>query len=91
MLAGKFSVPFAVATRLVSGSSRVENFTWDALRDSRCQALAKRVFIVEDKAMTAKAPQFRPAQDRSQVARYTAALVRSQASRGDDQDPYSRD
>lgn len=60
-LAGKFSVPFAVATRLVRGSSRVENFTWDALRDERVLALAKRVFVVEDKAMTAKLPQFRPA------------------------------
>ncbi len=30
-LGAKFSVPFAVATRLVRGSSAVENFTWDAV------------------------------------------------------------
>ena len=90
-LAGKFSVPFAVATRLVRGSSRVENFTWDALRDERVLALAKRVFVVEDKAMTAKLPQFRPARVdvRLRDGRTLSASV--EANRGDDQDPYSRD
>jgi hypothetical protein len=43
-LAGKFSVPFAVATRLVRGSSRVENFTWDALRDERVHGLGQARF-----------------------------------------------
>ena len=60
-LAGKFSVPFAVATRLVRGSTRVENFTWDAVRDERVRAMAARVFVTEDTAMTARLPQFRPA------------------------------
>ncbi len=90
-LAGKFSVPFAVATRLVRGSSRVENFTWDAVRDEKVQAFAKRVFVTEDKAMTAKLPQFRPARIdvRLHDGRTLSAAV--EANRGDDQDPYSRD
>jgi 2-methylcitrate dehydratase PrpD len=90
-LAGKFSVPFAVATRLVRGSSRVENFTWDAVRDERVQTLAKRVFVIEDKAMTARLPQFRPARVdlRMRDGRTLSASV--EANRGDDQDPYSRD
>jgi len=90
-LAGKFSVPFAVATRLVRGSSRVENFTWDAVRDERVQALAKRVFVIEDKAMTARLPRFRPARVdiRLRDGRTLSAAVES--NRGDDQDPYSRD
>jgi 2-methylcitrate dehydratase PrpD len=90
-LAGKFSVPFAVATRLVRGSSRVENFTWDALRDEKVQAFAKRVFVTEDKAMTARLPQFRPARVdvRLRDGRTLSASV--EANRGDDQDPYSRD
>jgi 2-methylcitrate dehydratase PrpD len=90
-LAGKFSVPFAVATRLVRGSSQVENFTWDAVRDERVQAMAKRVFVTEDKAMTARLPQYRPA--RVDVClrdgRTLSAIV--ETNRGDDQDPYSRD
>jgi len=90
-LAGKFSVPFAVATRLVRGSSAVENFTWDAVRDPRVQALARRVFVSEDKAMTAKLPQLRPARVdlRLHDGRMLSAAV--EANRGDDQDPYSRD
>ncbi len=90
-LGAKFSVPFAVATRLVRGSSRVENFTWEAVRDERVQALAKRVFVTEDKAMTARLPQFRPARVdlRLRDGRTLSAAV--EANRGDDQDPYSRD
>ncbi|MBS0520952.1 MAG: MmgE/PrpD family protein, partial [Proteobacteria bacterium] len=90
-LGAKFSVPFAVATRLVRGSSRVENFTWEAVRDPRVQALAKRVFVTEDKAMTAKLPQFRPARVdiRLRDGRRLSAAV--EANRGDDQAPYSRD
>lgn len=90
-LGAKFSVPFAVATRLARGSSAVENFTWDALRDERVQALAKRVFVTEDKAMTSRLPQVRPAKVdlRLRDGRTLSAAV--EANRGDDQDPYSRE
>jgi 2-methylcitrate dehydratase PrpD len=90
-LAGKFSVPFAVATRVVRGSSRVENFTWDAVRDGRVQALAKRVFVTEDKAMTARLPQFRPARVALKLLDGRTLTAAVEANRGDDQDPYSRD
>lgn len=90
-LGAKFSVPFAVATRLVRGSSAVENFTWDALRDERVQALAKRVFVVEDKAMTARLPQVRPARVDLRLRDGRTLTAAVEANRGDDQDPYSRD
>lgn len=90
-LAGKFSVPFAVATRVVRGSSRVENFTWDAVRDDRVQALAKRVFVTEDRAMTARLPQFRPARVDLKLVDGRTLSAAVEANRGDDQDPYSRD
>lgn len=90
-LAGKFSVPFAVATRLVRGSSAVENFTWDAIRDDRVQAFAKRVFVSEDKEMTAKLPQFRPARVALKLIDGRTLSESVEANRGDDQDPYSRD
>jgi 2-methylcitrate dehydratase PrpD len=90
-LGAKFSVPFAVATRLVRGSSAVENFTWDAVRDEKVRTLAKRVFVTEDKAMTARLPQFRPAWV-DVLMRDGRTLTSSvEANRGDDQDPYSRD
>lgn len=90
-LAGKFSVPFAVATRLVRGSSRVENFTWDAVRDERVQALAKKVFVREDKAMTGRLPQFRPARVDVKLRDGRTLSAAVETNRGDDQDPYSRD
>lgn len=90
-LAGKFSVPFAVATRLVRGSSRVENFTWDAVRDERVQALAKKVFVREDKAMTGRLPQFRPARVDVKLLDGRTLSAAVETNRGDDQDPYSRD
>ena len=86
-LAGKFSVPFAVATRLVRGSSAVENFTWDAVRDARVQALARRVFVAEDKAMTAKLPQLRPARVDLRLRDGRTLTAAVEANRGDDQDP----
>jgi 2-methylcitrate dehydratase PrpD len=90
-LGAKFSVPFAVATRLVRGSSAVENFTWDALRDERVQALAKRVFVVEDKAMTSRLPQVRPARVDLRLRDGRTLTAAVEANRGDDQDPYSRE
>ena len=47
-LAAKFSVPFAVATRIVNGSSGVDSFTWKALRDPAVLALAARVSVREE-------------------------------------------
>ncbi len=90
-LGAKFSVPFAVATRLVRGSSAVENFTWDALRDESVQALAKRVFVVEDKAMTSRLPQVRPARVDLRLRDGRTLTAAVEANRGDDQDPYSRE
>jgi 2-methylcitrate dehydratase PrpD len=89
-LGAKFSVPFAVATRVVRGSSRVENFTWDAVRDGRVQALAKRVFVTEDKTMTQRLPQFRPARIELKLVDGRTLGAAVEANRGDDQDPYSR-
>jgi len=90
-LGAKFSVPFAVATRLARGSSAVENFTWDALRDERVQALARRVFVTEDKAMTSRLPQVRPARVDLRLRDGRTLTAAVEANRGDDQDPYSRE
>ena len=44
-LAAKFSVPFAVATRLVHGHSGLASFSWDAVRNPAVLALAQRVSV----------------------------------------------
>jgi 2-methylcitrate dehydratase PrpD len=51
-LAAKFSVPFAVATRLVHGHSQLPSFTWEAVRNPAVLALAQKVVVREDKAMS---------------------------------------
>jgi 2-methylcitrate dehydratase PrpD len=60
-LAAKFSVPFAVATRLVNGNSAMASFTWEAVRNPRILALAQKVSLSEDPAMTKRLPMERPA------------------------------
>lgn len=90
-LAAKFSVPFAVATRLVHGHSGLTSFTWDAVRDERVLALARKVSISEDPAMTQRLPLERPARVTltSHSGRQWTAEVG--ANRGDDALPYTAD
>jgi 2-methylcitrate dehydratase PrpD len=59
MLAAKFSVPHAVAAALVLGRTDVAAFTEPALRDERVRALARRVTVAGDEAMSMRsgAPQ----------------------------------
>jgi len=89
-LAARFSVPFAVATRLATGSSDVESFSWDAVRDPAIRALAARVTITEDPAMTAQLPQHRPARVTVFLKGGATASAEVRSNRGDDSDPYSR-
>jgi 2-methylcitrate dehydratase PrpD len=69
-LGAKFSIPYSLAARLVleSGKSAgrwgdcgVEAFREPALSDPRVRALARRVEVVEDPALTALTPHARPA------------------------------
>jgi 2-methylcitrate dehydratase PrpD len=63
-LGAKFSIPYALAARLVLGpwsDCGVEAFREPALSDVRVRALARLVEVVEDPALTALTPRFRPA------------------------------
>lgn len=88
-LAAKFSVPFAVATRLVHGHSALAAFTWDAVRDERVRALAAKVQVAEDQAMTKRLPAERPA--RVEITSHTGQQWVGEAgvNRGDDAAPYT--
>lgn len=88
-LAAKFSVPFAVATRLVTGSSGVSSFSWDAVRNPEVLALAARVTVREDPAYTRRLPQERPA--RVTLHLRTGDSVRAEVgtNRGDEAAPYT--
>ncbi|MBI1848172.1 MAG: MmgE/PrpD family protein [Candidatus Rokubacteria bacterium] len=52
MLAAKFSIPYAVAAALVLGRTDVTAFTEDVLEDPGVRALAKRVEVTADPAMS---------------------------------------
>ncbi|MBL8381739.1 MAG: MmgE/PrpD family protein [Burkholderiales bacterium] len=90
VLAAKFSVPFAVATRIVTGASGLASFTWERVRDDAVRALAARVFVAEDPALTAMLPRLRPARVRITRTDGSVLDAAADANRGDDQDPYGR-
>jgi 2-methylcitrate dehydratase PrpD len=90
-LAAKFSVPFAVATRLVNRSSALASFTWDAVRDPAVLALAQKVDVREDPAMTRRLPLERPARVVIRLDDGSTVSGEAGVNRGDDASPYSRD
>ncbi len=57
MLAAKFSVPYAVATALVRGTTEVSAFFDDARHDPRIRALAGRVEVRADPTMSLRDSQ----------------------------------
>lgn len=87
-LAGKFSVPFAVASTLINGSSGVESFTWDKVRDARIQAFAEKVTVVEDPSLTAMMPDFRPSRVIVTLTDGSVLEAETKTNRGDTEDPY---
>ena len=87
-LAGKFSVPFAVASTLINGSSGVESFTWDKVLDETIQAFADKVEVAEDPALTALMPDFRPARVIVTLTDGSVLEAETKTNRGDTEDPY---
>ena len=91
VLAGKFSLPFAVATTLVNKSSGVMSFTRDQVRNDRVQELARRVDVTENPSLTAMMPAYRPSVVRVEFADGTSAEAETRTNRGDAEDPYTAD
>ncbi len=87
-LAGKFSVPFAVATTLVNGSSGVMSFVVDQLDRPEIRAIADRVEVIEDPTLTAMMPDHRPARVVVTLTDGTQLKAEAFTNRGDTEDPY---
>ena len=90
-LAGKFSVPFAIASTLINNSSGVESFTWDKIRDPDIQAFADKVEVIEDLEFTAKMPDCRPSRVTVELMDGTQLSAETMTNRGDTEDPYDDD
>jgi hypothetical protein len=90
-LAAKFSVPFAVATRIVHGSSALSSFTWEAVRKPDVLALAQKVRVSHDPAMSQRLPAERPARVLMRLTDGRQLLAEAGVNRGDDASPYTRE
>ena len=91
VLAGKFSVPFAMASALVNGATGVDSFTMKNVENPEILALAQRVKVVEDPAMTALLPHKRPARVTLTMTSGEVVQAATETNRGDWSDPYPAD
>jgi 2-methylcitrate dehydratase PrpD len=89
MLAGKFSIPFAVATSIVHASTGVESFTPDAVRNPIARELAQRVSVVEDPELTAMMPAHRPSKIKIALKDGSVLEAQTLTNKGDAEDPYN--
>jgi len=88
VLAGKFSVPFAMASALVNGATGVDSFTMSNVTNPDILALAQRVTVVENPAMTALLPDKRPARIKVTLKSGDVFEASTETNRGDWSDPY---
>jgi 2-methylcitrate dehydratase PrpD len=88
-LAGKFSIPFAVATYIVKGHTGLESFSQEAVRDPAARDLAERVTVCEDPALTAMMPDRRPSKVAVTLKNGIVLEAQTFTNKGDTEDPYS--
>jgi 2-methylcitrate dehydratase PrpD len=55
-IAGRFSIPFTVATRLLRSHAWIDAFSAEAIADPATRALAAKVSVTEDPSYTARLP-----------------------------------
>jgi 2-methylcitrate dehydratase PrpD len=87
-LQAKFSVPFAVATALVTGTTEKAAFGPDALTDEAL-ALADRVAVTVDEEIAARVPGERGARVTVTLADGAQHSHEVRAARGGDHDPFT--
>ncbi len=88
-LAAKFSIPFAVATRIISGHAGVSSFTPRAVNDEGIKALAQKVTVIEDPDFTAMMPDRRPSRVSLTLNNGESYQAEAFINKGDAEDPYS--
>lgn len=89
MLAAKFSMPFSLATRIIQGHAKLNAFRDAARLDARTRALAQRISVDEDPALTARLPGERPARVTIHFRDQTSITREVAINRGDTENPYS--
>lgn len=89
MLAAKFSMPFSIATTIVNGAATLDAFRDPARTDEATRALALRVSINEDPALTAMLPSLRPARVTIRLTDGRSFTAQAMTNKGDTEDPYT--
>lgn len=89
MLAAKFSLPFSLATSLVNGAATLDAFRDAARADETTRALALKVTVNEDPALTAKLPGLRPARVVLELVDGRIFRAEVLTNKGDTEDPYT--
>ncbi len=90
-LAARFSIPFAIATTLINGTTDISSFSGHALTHPETLSLATLVNVNEDREMSAMLPEKRPAQVQITLADGRMFSHEVDTNRGDWQDPYSQE
>jgi 2-methylcitrate dehydratase PrpD len=87
--ASKYSLPHAAATMVVRGGAGFAELDDTALSDPSIAALRQRVEIAEDPAMTAVAPELRPARVTVRLTDGRRATHSRNSHRGDFNEPFA--
>ena len=87
--ASKYSLPHAAAAMVVRGGAGFAELDDTALADPSIAALRRRVQITEDPAMTAVAPQLRPARVTVTLTDGRQATRSRNSHRGDFNEPFA--
>jgi 2-methylcitrate dehydratase PrpD len=87
--ASKYSLPHAAATMVVRGQAGHAALDDTALHDPAVVALRHRITVTEDPAMTAVAPQLRPARVTLVLTDGRSAICACNSHRGDFQQPFA--
>jgi 2-methylcitrate dehydratase PrpD len=87
-LQAKFSIPFAVATRLLNGNSAKSSFADDALTEE-AYALAERVSVSAAEDLAARVPEARSTRVTIELSDGTELAEEIRYPRGDERNPWS--
>ena len=88
-LAAKFSIPFAAAAYIVTGSGGVDSFTYTAINNPEIRELALRVTVAEDPDLTDMWPERRASRVKVTLRNGEVLEAENLINRGDSEDPYS--
>lgn len=87
--AAKHSIAYNVAVRVVHGSNALNMYTDEAVQDEQVRALAKKVVVREDTALTAMLPDVRPARVEVSLRTGTTLIDTVERPRGGFDNPFS--